>query len=1270
MLTGVDSPGALLERARALGLPALALTDVDGLSGLVEFLQAAQVQRAAAAEEAAHTDGQSLPTRPAVRPIVGAEISDPQQLMRLEDPGVRSAARGRLIALVETEQGYRNLCRLVSARHLGADPGEVGESVSGPEDFDRVQAAARWQQGLFFLVDHPDLLLELFGRVPAERLFVAISPASLALESRRSGRTGGELRDRRAERGTSRNVHVREQGGEDVSLHERADADPLVHSDEELQHKIPAPAQPVPALALIEAARAVGVATLAVPDVYWSAPSGEESHRIRVAIKHNALLDDLPDEWTAAQPAHLFGSAELAALFAGLPDVPGPFREEGRHSTETDLPGALRRTTQLAERCRYVPPLDRVLFPEVELEEGETPYSRLCDLAFTGARRRYRPLRPEVLRRLDYELTTIQELGFAAYFLLVDQLARFAKDEAIPCVGRGSAADSLVAYCLGLTDADPFHYRLPFERFLNPARRDRPDIDLDFCWRRRDDVLDHVYELFGYERTAMISTLNRFGQRSAFREAALACGIPPAEVNIWSSRLPMYATLHADDDDDVEYDDDVSAQVFDGTAGTGGRRAPSATHATKGAIDTPPVPPQQPPPLPPAHPALRPVRTDTDDLDHSLRDNPVAHALRATPEARDFPFEDARFQRALAAAATLLDAPRHYGLHPGGVVVAPGRITDLAPCQRATKGCIVTQFDKDAVEAIGLVKMDLLGNRALTVIDDCLRILGENGVEIDVEHIPEDDGETARTLREGRTLGCFQIESPGMRNLLQQSGAADMNAVIQAVALIRPGPASSGMKDAYVRRFRGLEDPTPPHPRLVDVLWDTHGVMLYQEDVMQAAARVAGMDLAEADQLRRALQKRRKDDLVRLYERFVQGAVADGVEEEAANAVWELISNFASFAFCKAHAVTYGRIGYRAAWLKTHYPAVFLTAFLRSQTGYYKQRVYVEEARRLGVRILGPDVNQSEESFTVEWTPARESSCATSLRVGLGQIAGLSDRTLDTILTSREEHGSYLSLPDFLERTGARTDEARHLIQCGAFDAFDRTRPELLLRLHLLRTPQKRVPRRPDAPSLDAAELEACRSRPDAVDLARDQGQGWRGRGLGVAAARLEPGESVPLFPTPVPSAPALPALPDPGPLERGRLEFELLGVSIDMHPIRLFPCEADERITESTSHAVTGSTRSNGPVNPTPCARIADFRGGRVTLRGWPAATRRVRTSRGELMRFLTLEDESGLAEVVIFPDVYRRDGANLAGLGVRCVTGVVEDSMGACTLHAERVW
>ncbi|MBM3978549.1 MAG: DNA polymerase III subunit alpha, partial [Planctomycetes bacterium] len=771
--------------------------------------------------------------------------------------------------------------------------------------------------------------------------------------------------------------------------------------------KVPAPARPASAEELLETARTLGLATLALPDTYFALARGRRDQELRAAIKHNALVDDLPARWLASAPGHLPEPAELARLYADLPDLRGPFaRSRGQH-------GMLARGLELAESCGWLPPRGRVLFPEVALSDGESAYSRLAALAFQGALARYRPLRIEVVRRLDYELGAIEQLGYAPYFLLVKQIGDWARERGIPCVGRGSAADSLVAYCLALTDADPLRYRLPFERFLNPLRKDRPDIDLDFCWRRRDEVLAHVYEAFGAHRTAMISTLNRFGARAAFRESALALGLPPAEVNQVSRRMP-----------------------------------------------------------------------------HWIEAGSLSETLRAIPECRSLDLGDERIARALRAADRLLDEPRHYGLHPGGVVVAPGAITDHVSCRRAAKGCVVTELDKDGVEAVGLVKMDLLGNRALTVIADCVELLRARGVEPAIEQVPEHDERTAELLRTGRTLGCSQVESPGMRHLLQQTRAADMDAVIQAIALIRPGPAGSGMKDAYIRRLRELEPVVAPHPRLTELLWDTRGVMLYQEDVMQVALHLAGMDLAEADQLRRALQKKRHGELDALKKRFEQGSAANGVDAPSIAKVWELVSNFSSFGFCKAHAVTYGRIGYRCVYLKAHWPAAYMVAFLKSETGYYDARVYVEEARRLGVRILGPDINRSEHAYALERLDDSgqfESPCGWGLRLGLAQVKGLSEACVTRTLEERAR-GAFLSLPDFLERVEPAVDEAEALIECGALDAFDRTRPELLWRLHLLRAPQRRASREA---GLDPLLLAGCRETPRTREGGALTGGGW-----------------------------------------------------------------------------------------------------------------------------------------------------------------------------------
>lgn len=1197
LLTGVDEPRTLLERARTLGLEALALTDVDTLSGLTDFLgQAAEV---------------------GVRPIVGAELSDP------------SGLPGRIVALVETETGYHNLCRWVSARRLGGDPGDPRAELAGPEHYDPIESAVRFHEGLFLLVDHPRLVFALARKIPRERLFVALSPAGLHKPRLRRNRPG------------------------------RATAEPPPLADP----KCPPPAQSANVHDLIESARVFGLATLAVPDVYFAHAQGQVHHRTRTAIKHNALLARLRDEWIAETPAHLLDPLELARSFADLPDQPGSYS-----CAPPGRVGACVRTNCLAARCRFVPKLGGVLFPDVDLDDDETPYSKLCNLALEGASRRYQPMRPAVVRRLDRELSAIEDLGFAPYFLLVHQIAEFARAEDIPCVGRGSAADSLVAYCLGLTDADPLRYRLPFERFLNPERSDRPDIDLDFCWRRRDDVLAHVWDAFGAERTAMIATLNRFGLRAAFRETALAEGVPPVEVNRWSRRLPWMisnagSTATGLDEAREEREEDRGIEV----AASGAIERSSVASETGGVGARPPgwvggwdgkqevserFGASGPPPT-----TLRP-------LPPSLRANPIARSFASTPESRHFPFDDPRMQRILYAAAALIDAPRHLGLHPGGVVVAPRTITEVVACQRATKGVVISQQDKHGVEALGLVKMDLLGNRALSVLADCERLLLRRGVTINLQGIPENDPATAETLRRGRTLGCFQVESPGMRNLLQQTGAQTMDDVIQAVALIRPGAAGSGMKDAYIRRFRGLEQPKPLHPLLAEPLKETHGVLLYQEDVMQAFSVLGDMSMADADRLRRALTKRGGVELERLEKHFCEGARRRGLSPEEIRFVWERIANFASFGFCKAHAVTYGRISYRTVYLKTHWPAEYMIAFLNSQTGYYDTRVYVEEARRLGVTVLPPDVNKSLREFELEQVDGRP-----GLRVGLDRVRGLSATTLERILEERKRSGPFLSLPDFLERSSAAIDEVANLIQSGAFDTFDRTRPEMLWRLHLLRGAPRRSPRtKPGELPIDPNRLEACRS--DLSQRLREKARrttapaGWSGPSLGHGRTELAGGATKSLFPPPETPALALPPRPELDADERARLELRLLGLTIDAHPVALFPCTGLERA------AAKRSKRKRRTAFPRiPCSAIAKHAGRRVSVVGWLTASRRVRTESGRWMRFLTLEDESGLVEVNLFPDVYERDGERLIDRGPFLIEGRAEDHLGAVTLRAEAI-
>ncbi len=491
-----------------------------------------------------------------------------------------------------------------------------------------------------------------------------------------------------------------------------------------------------------------------------------------------------------------------------------------------------------------------------------------------------RPSAPEVARRLDYELAVIDDLHFSEYFLIVWDIVNFALRKGIPIVGRGSAANSLVAYCLGITSADPLAHDLYFERFLNRSRTDCPDIDLDLCWRRRDEVLRYVYERHGADRVAMVSNHNTYQARSAFRDVARVFGLPMEEINRLSAMLPHYSA-------------------------------------------------------------------------ESIRD-----AKELFPEARDFPLDREPYRTIVARAEALDGFPRHLSIHIGGIVIGDRPLTDYLPLERATKGIVVTQFEMNAVEAIGLVKIDLLGHRSLSLIADTVVAVKRNrGDAVALAQIPDGDRETAALLRAGRTIGCFQIESPGMRSLLQMIRAESRLDVIHALSLIRPGPSGSGMKERFVRRRLGEEPAAYLDPRLEKVLGDTHGVMLFQEDILKVAAVIAGFTLEDGDTLRQAISKKRSPErIAALQERFLRGAAGRGVRPETAGEIWKLIQNFAGYSYCKAHAVTYGAISYQAAYLKAHYPAEFLCAVMANQGGFYETREYLEEARRWGVRILPPDV--------------------------------------------------------------------------------------------------------------------------------------------------------------------------------------------------------------------------------------------------------------------------------------------------------------------------
>ena len=559
--------------------------------------------------------------------------------------------------------------------------------------------------------------------------------------------------------------------------------------------------------------------------------------------------------------------------------------------------------------------------------------------------------------------------------------------------------------------------------------------------------------------------------------------------------------------------------------------------------------------------------------------------------------------------------PRHLSIHVGGVVIADRPLTDLVPLERATKGLVITQYDMGPIERMGLIKMDILGQKGLSVIEDTSTWAAKNhGARIEVDHLPREDPETLRILSEGRTLGVFQIESPAMRSLLQAMKCRDIEDLTLSIALIRPGASGSGMKELFLLRRAGREPLVYLHPSLEPILSESLGTFVYQEQVMRAAVALAGFTLSDADGLRRAMGKARSpEQMETLRARFLQGARANGMSEPSAKAIFESLAKFSGYGFCKAHAATYGEFSYQAAYLKAHFPAEFMAAVLVNEAGFYHPSVYIEEAKRLGVHVALPDINKSEPDFQVK---------DGTLFFGLLRVKGITYLTVESIVQAREKF-PFVSLSDFLSRVETTEEEVATLIKCGAFDSFDHTRPELLWKLAMMYPQVRRDGRRPHCP-VSPSPL------------------GGDGRGEGN-----EQELTLPLHIAKVSPTTPLPRLPDYTPMQKLRMELEYLEASVTSHPLEiLVPGEmAGARVRSNDLERHLGET---------------------VSMVGWLIAQRRAITKKREYMEFLTLEDLSGTFEATIFPKEYERFGALIGVSRILRVTGRVSDRAGGISLIA----
>ncbi len=611
-------------------------------------------------------------------------------------------------------------------------------------------------------------------------------------------------------------------------------------------------------------------------------------------------------------------------------------------------PQALVNNSEFVRQPTFVPERGKLKMPSID-RSAEASRQLLREKCLAGLKRKYQNTSPDLMQRFDYELATINELGFTDYFLIVDEITHRAKELGVRVLGRGSAANSLISYLLDFTQVDPLKHNLYFERFLNPYRKSPPDIDLDFSWKIRDQIYQFLRERWGENRVAMISTHIRLNSRSAMRETGKALGISNEELNYLSSLLG---------------------------------------HST------------------------------------------IEEFLKFPEELARYKPDQARLKQHLGwlkLASSVEGLPTHFSIHAGGVVIAPDSLYNYSILEPSSKVLPITHIEMHGCENAGLVKFDLLSQRALGVYADLVQTI-ERRIPDSPEHI-EQDQRVMESLAAGDTLGVFYIESPGMRGLLGKLHCRNFSELVAASSIIRPGVAESGMMQEYIRRHLATNSWKPVHPLMGEILQETYGIMVYQEDVMKVAHHLAGFSLGEADILRRAMsgKERSSQQMQQAKERFLSGAATNGVEKSIATEIWRQINSFCGYAFCKAHSAAYAVLSLQLLWSKVHYPAVFFAAVINNRGGFYGPQAYVSAAIRSGIEILPPDVNMSLAEFRILKKD--------TLLTGLMFIVNLGAATCQKIVETRSKR-PFSCLVDFIDRVRPSEDEFESLVKSGSLNGF------------------------------------------------------------------------------------------------------------------------------------------------------------------------------------------------------------------------------------------
>jgi len=841
------------------------------------------------------------------------------------------------------------------------------------------------------------------------------------------------------------------------------------------------PEEKIACQGIMQISKDLDIPVVATNDTHYLKQEHAKAQDILLCIQTNKDLEDPNRLKFSSDQIYFKSPEEMAALFPETPEV-------------------ISTSLEIAEKIHLALDFDTLHLPHFTIPENHDLVSLdvyLKELAMEGVNQRYKEPAKEIYDRIHFELSVIERMGYAGYFLIVADFIQYAKSKGIPVgPGRGSAAGSLVSFVTGITDVDPLRYGLLFERFLNPERVSMPDIDIDFCYERRDEIIEYVKEKYGHDNVTQIITFGSMNARAVIRDVGRVLKIPYGEVDQIAKKIP--------------YQIGMTLEI----------------------------------------------------------------ALTKSPEFKEACEKDDKNQELLENAKVLEGLARHSSTHAAGVVIAPGPLTDYVPIYKSTQGDVTTQYDMKSLESIGLLKMDFLGLRTLTVIDHTIKALKTRGVELNIQDIPLDDADTYRIFSEGQTIGIFQFESSGMRDYLKKLQPESIEDLTAMNALYRPGPME--WIGDFIDRKQGRTKVTYLHPMIESILEETHGIIVYQEQVMQIASKLGGFSMGGADLLRRAMGKKDVALMQEQRAKFVDGAVKNKIPKDIADNIFDLMDKFAGYGFNKSHAACYSIVAYQTAYLKSHYPVEFMAANLTSEMGNSDRvMILIDECRRMDITLLPPDVNESEAYFKVT---------EKSIRFGLGAVKNVGLGAIQSIVDGREKDGKYHNIFDFCRHINLRQANKKvleSLIQVGAMDSLEGNRAQKM------------------------AILEKAVQIAQTIQHEEDMGQ--------TSIFGEEEQNSTSLFP----HLPQIDSWPQSETLKR---EKELLGFYLSGHPLLKYEDEVNAFASPAIAHL--------SQVHPGQTVRIC----GIITQ----ITTRFDRKE--QTMAFFQIEDFTGSVRVITFADAYEK--------------------------------